>query len=101
MVSGHLLSKEPGSFSSNYYQPKNISTSNISPVPKRTEQEKENTLALSALNPSNPNKENILMGILSSASKQRVSSKTPNKKGKFSSSYASNYLSPYSTKGIK
>jgi hypothetical protein len=56
MVSGHLLSKEPGSFSSNYYQPKNISASNISPVPKRTEQEKENTLALSALNPSNPNK---------------------------------------------
>jgi hypothetical protein len=57
-------------------------------------------MSLSALNPSTLNKSNILMGILNER-KKKASSKTPNKQGKFSSGYASNYLSPYSTKGIK
>jgi len=53
-----------------------------------------------ALNPSSLNKSNILMGILNE-NKNKSSSKTPHKKGKFSSSYASNYISPYSAKCMK
>jgi hypothetical protein len=52
-----------------------------------------------ALNPISLNKSNILMGILNE-NKNKSSSKTPNKKSKFSS-YASNYLSPYSAKCMK
>lgn len=48
---------------------------------------------------SNMNKSNILKGLVNQNDSSE--NKKGHKKGKFSQSYSSNYISPYSTRGMK
>lgn len=99
MIYGNNI-KQPGSFSHKYVA-NNLSSSHITNKKDVPSNEIHYEIQEPVpLQKSNLNKSNILMGILNQK-KTLNKEKSRNKNKYLSGSYASNYLSPYSTKRMK